>query len=122
MTGRIAKRPRSHFSFRDRVGMLQYFLTECLRQMRLCHSKEGDIYKVIITEQMLYKCGGEIRVWDTPRSLADGAELLDVLTEPIEAIAIEEQLECYGAGLQRIKIRYGDEREGWVLDEAVEKT
>ena len=61
-------------------------------------------------------------MWDTPRSLADGAELIDILTKPIEAIAIEEQPECYGTGLQRIKIKYGDAREGWVLDEAVEKT
>lgn len=60
-------------------------------------------------------------MWDTPRSFADGAELIDTLTKPIEAIAIEEQPECYGPGLQRIKIRYADDCEGWVLNEAVEK-
>ena len=83
--------------------------------------RKVEEYKACITEQTIYKSGGEIRVWDTPRCLADGAILVDILTEPIEAIAIEEQLECNGTGLQRIKIRYGDAREGWVLDDAVEK-
>jgi hypothetical protein len=78
-------------------------------------------YRVVITEQTLYKAGGEIRVWDTPRCFADGAELIDVLTKCIEAIVIEEQIECYGTGLQRVRIRYGGDREGWVLDDAVEK-
>jgi hypothetical protein len=84
--------------------------------------RQVEEYKASITKQTLYKSGGEIRVWDTPRCFADGAELIDALTEPTEATAIEEQLECYGAGVQRIKIRYGDGREGWVLDNAVEKT
>jgi hypothetical protein len=81
--------------------------------------RQVEEYKACITEQTIYKSGGEIRVWDTPKCLADGAVLVDILKEPIEAVAIEEQLECYGTGLQRIKIRYGNDREGWVLHDAV---
>lgn len=78
-------------------------------------------YKVCITPQTLYKLGGEVRVWDTPRCLADGGKLIDVITEPVEAFTTEEQPEIFGTGLQRVKIKYGNYKEGWVLHEAVER-
>ena len=83
------------------------------------HKVEG--YKVTISEQTLYKSGGEVWVWDTPQSFADGARVVDIITKPVKALAIEEQPEHSGAGLQRVKIKYGDGKEGWVLYEAIEK-
>ena len=78
-------------------------------------------YKVVVSERIIYKSGGEIRVWDIPCCFADGARLVDIITQPVEALAIAEQPEHSGAGLQRVKIIYGDGKQGWVLYEAIEK-
>jgi hypothetical protein len=78
-------------------------------------------YKVTVSEQILYKSGGEVRVWDTPCCFADGARVVDIIKQAVEALAIEEQPEHSSAGLQRVKIKYGDGKEGWVLYEAIEK-
>ncbi len=79
-------------------------------------------YKVTISERTLYKSGGEVRVWDTPCCFADGARVVDIIDKPVEALAIEEQPTHSSAGLQRVKINYGDGKEGWVLYEAIEPT
>ena len=76
-------------------------------------------YKARIDDETLKRWNGCIRVWDAPRSAVDGAEVTDMIKEPIEVTVVEVQKDMmYGTTPQRYKITYGD-KEGWVLADAI---
>jgi hypothetical protein len=72
-------------------------------------------YRAKITQDILDRYDGVVRVWDTPRSAIDGGQVVDKLTQPTEVVVHEEEKDIYGSLPQRVRIRYGDGREGWVL-------
>lgn len=72
-------------------------------------------YRAKITQDILDRYDGVVRVWDTPRSAIDGGQVVDKLTQPTEVVVHEEEKDIYGSLPQRARIRYGDDREGWVL-------
>jgi hypothetical protein len=72
-------------------------------------------YRAKITQDILDRYDGVVRVWDTPRSAIDGGQVVDKLTQPTEVVVHEEEKDIYGSLPQRARIRYGDGREGWVL-------
>jgi hypothetical protein len=72
-------------------------------------------YRAKITQDVLDRYDGVVRVWDTPRSAIDGGQVVDKLTQPTEVVVHEEEKDIYGSLPQRVRIRYGDGREGWVL-------
>ncbi len=84
-------------------------------------TQQVEPYRVTITKTILKKWNGEVRVWDTPQSVVEGATLLDKITTPIEAKVVEEQLDMYGSLPQRFKIKYSRNKEGWVIAEMVSK-
>ena len=76
-------------------------------------------YQAAITKEILERWH-EVRVWDRPQSAADGAEVVDKITQPIVVKVVEEQKDMYGSTVQRVKIAYGV-RQGWVLAGAITK-
>jgi hypothetical protein len=72
-------------------------------------------YRAKITQDILDRYDGVVRVWDTPRSAIDGGQVVDKLTQPTEVVVHEEEKDIYGSLPQRARISYGDGREGWVL-------
>ena len=72
-------------------------------------------YPVSITKALLAKWNGEVRVWDQPCSAIEGAIVIDSITRPLRAKVVEEQLDLYGSTPQRVRIRYGRGKEGWVI-------
>lgn len=78
-------------------------------------------YQVRITKALLTKWQGEIRVWDSPKSAIEGATVVDKITTPIQAKVVEEQLDMFGSIPQRARIRYGRNKEGWVIYDMVQK-
>ena len=80
-----------------------------------------DPYPVAITKSILNKWQGEIRVWDIPSSAIEGAVVLDKIVRPVRATVLEEQLDIYGAIPQRARIRYGRNKEGWVIYDMLQK-
>ena len=83
------------------------------------HSVEP--YPIAITRRRLREWQGVVRVWDTPQSAIEGAQVVDRITAPTDATVVEEQLDLYGALPQRARIRYGDGKEGWVVYAMVER-
>jgi len=82
-------------------------------------SEKVKPYKANISAETLKRWNGCIRVWDTPRSAVEGAEVVDMIKEPIEVTVMEVQKDMmYGTTPQRYKITYGD-KEGWVLADAI---
>ena len=79
-----------------------------------------DAYPVSVTQAVLEKWNGEVRVWDTPQSAIEGAKVLDKLTEPTDATVVEEQMDMFGSIPQRARIQYAG-NEGWVIYDMVEK-
>jgi hypothetical protein len=78
-------------------------------------------YKALITQEILERYDGVVRVWDTPRSAIDGGQVVDKLSQPTEVVVSEEEKDIYGSLPQRVKVRYGDGKEGWVLYQMVVK-
>lgn len=78
-------------------------------------------YRAVITQEILERYDGVVRVWDTPRSAIDGGQVLDKLTQPTEVVVCEEEKDLYGSLPQRAKVRYGDGKEGWVLYQMLRK-
>ena len=76
-------------------------------------------YRTRVNPEILEKWGGVIRVWSEPASLIDGAKVVGKITEQTEVTAIAEQKDIHGSIPERIKIRYGNRQEGWVLFETI---
>lgn len=76
-------------------------------------------YKVSVTQEIIDKWNGIVRVWSEPKSAVEGAEVVDEIKRPIEVTVVEEQKDMYGSKAQRARIRYGEGREGWVLYDAL---
>jgi hypothetical protein len=78
-------------------------------------------YTAMITQEILDRYDGVVRVWDTPRSAIDGGQVVEKITHPTEVVVSEEEKDIYGALPQRAKVRYGDGKEGWVLYQMIVK-
>jgi hypothetical protein len=78
-------------------------------------------YTAMITQEILDRYDGVVRVWDTPRSAIDGAQVVDKISQPTEIVVSEEEKDLYGSLPQRAKVRYGDGKEGWVLYQMIAK-
>ena len=79
-------------------------------------------YKAMITQEILDRYDGVVRIWDTPRSAIDGGQVVDKIAEPAEVLVLEEEKDIYGALPQRAKVRYGANKEGWVLYQMLVKS
>jgi len=76
-------------------------------------------YKAAVSEEILTKWNGIVRVWSDPKSAVEGAEVVDEISEPVEVTVLEEQRYMPSSQAQRARIRYGEGREGWVLCNAL---
>ena len=79
-------------------------------------------YPAKVTKSLLNKWNGEVRVWDSPKSAIEGAKVLDIITRPLSAKVVDEQLDMYGSVPQRARISYQRTKEGWVIYEMIRKT
>ena len=86
---------------------------------KIAHVQE---YTAVITQEILERYDGTVRVWDTPRSAIDGGQVVDKITQPIDVVVSQEERDVYGSLPQRAKVRYGDGKEGWVLYQMLVKT
>lgn len=76
-------------------------------------------YKAEVSSEILKRWNDCVRVWDTPQSAVEGAEVVDMITEPIQVTVVEIQKDMmYGTTPQRYKITYGG-KEGWVLADMI---
>jgi hypothetical protein len=80
-----------------------------------------DEYKAKVTDQILEKWNGFVRVWNEPMSAVEGATVVTEITEPTEVTVLEEQKDIYGATSQRAHVRLADGKDGWVIFEMIEK-
>jgi hypothetical protein len=78
-------------------------------------------YAALITQEILDRYDGVVRVWETPRSAIDGGQVVDKITQPTELMVSHEEKDIYGALPQRAKVRYGDGKEGWILYQMLTK-
>ncbi|MFH1087349.1 MAG: hypothetical protein V1737_02030 [Chloroflexota bacterium] len=78
-------------------------------------------YKATVSEETLERWSGVVRVWNEPKSAVDGGEVVDQIKEPIAVTVVEEQLDMYGSKPQRARIEYGQDKQGWVIYEALVK-
>jgi hypothetical protein len=78
-------------------------------------------YKALITQEILERYDGVVRVWDSPRSAIDGGQVVDKITQPTEVVVSEEERDLYGSLPQRAKVHYGDGKTGWVLYQMIAK-
>jgi len=78
-------------------------------------------YQASISEEVLSKWNGIVKVWSEPKSAVEGAEVVDKITKPIKVTVVEEQKDMYGSKAQRARINYGKGKEGWVLYDALVK-
>lgn len=78
-------------------------------------------YQAMITQEILERYDGVVRVWNSPRSAIDGGQVVDKIIQPTAVIVYEEEKDIYGSLPQRAKIRYGDGKEGWVLYQMIAK-
>jgi len=72
-------------------------------------------YPALISRETIKQWNGVVRVWSEPKSLVEGAEVIDEIKEPIEVTVVEEQRGILGSKAQRAKIIYGLNKEGWVF-------
>jgi hypothetical protein len=86
-----------------------------VRHMVLENIERVQAYTALISQDILARYDGVVRVWDTPRSAIDGGQVVDKITQPLEVVVHEEEKDLYGSLPQRARIRYGDGKEGWVL-------
>jgi hypothetical protein len=78
-------------------------------------------YAAMITQEILDRYDGVVRVWDVPHSAIDGGQVVDKITQLTEVVVSEEEKDMYGSLPQRAKVRYGDGKEGWVLYQMITK-
>ena len=78
-------------------------------------------YPAVITQEILDRYDGVVRVWDTPRSAIDGGQVVDKITQPTDVVVSEEEKDIYGSLPQRVKVRYADGKAGWVLYQMLTK-
>lgn len=78
-------------------------------------------YRALITAEVLQRYDGVVRVWDSPHSAIDGGQVIDNITLPIEVVVSEEEKDIYGSLPQRAKVRYGEDKTGWVLYQMIAK-
>jgi len=78
-------------------------------------------YPAVITQEILDRYDGVVRVWDTPRSAIDGGQVVDKITQPTDVVVSEEEKDIYGSLPQRAKVRYADGKTGWVLYQMLTK-
>jgi hypothetical protein len=86
---------------------------------KIAHVQE---YTAVITQEILERYDGVVRVWDAPRSAIDGGQVVDKITQPTEVVVSQEERDIYGSLPQRAKVHYGDGKEGWVLYQMLAKT
>jgi hypothetical protein len=72
-------------------------------------------YQALITAEILARYDGVVRVWDSPRSAIDGGQVIDQITQPAEVVVHQEEKDIYGSLPQRVHVRYGEHKSGWVL-------
>jgi hypothetical protein len=72
-------------------------------------------YQALITAEILARYDGVVRVWDSPRSAIDGGQVVDQITQPAEVVVHQEEKDIYGSLPQRVHVRYGEDKSGWVL-------
>jgi hypothetical protein len=72
-------------------------------------------YTAVITQEILARYDGAVRVWDTPRSAIEGGQVVDTITRPTEVVVQALEKDVYGSLPQRARVRYGDDKEGCVL-------
>jgi len=82
-------------------------------------TEKVEPYQASVSEEILSKWNGIVRVWSEPQSAVEGATVVDEIKEPVEVTVVEEQKDSYGHKAQRAKIKYGEGREGWVLSDAL---
>lgn len=71
-------------------------------------------YKALVSDEVLYKCNGSVRVWSEPKTSFEGAIVVDEITMPIEVTVIEVQKDVDDSLVLRAKIHYAEGQEGWV--------
>ena len=71
-------------------------------------------YTATITASTLAHFDQRIRVWDTPRSIVEGAQVVYEITTPTRVDVVAEQLEPFSDVAERAHIHYQGQ-EGWVL-------
>ena len=79
-------------------------------------------YTAVITQEILDRYDGMVRIWDTPCSAIDGGQVVDKITQPTDVVVSQEERDIYGSLPQRAKVHYGDGKEGWVLYQMLAKT
>jgi predicted transcriptional regulator len=82
-------------------------------------TEKFEPYQASVSEEILSKWNGTVRVWSEPKSAVEGATVVDEIREPVEVTVVEEQKDMYGSKVQRAKIKYSEGREGWVLADAI---
>lgn len=83
-------------------------------------TEKVEPYKAVISEEVIRRWNGIVRVWSEPMSAVEGSQVLDEITEPIEVTVTEEQKDIYGSLSQRAYVSYGGDKEGWVLFDAID--
>ena len=48
-------------------------------------------YTAMITQEILDRYDGVVRVWDTPRSAIDGGQVVDQISQPTEIVVTDEE-------------------------------
>ena len=78
-------------------------------------------YAALITQEILDRYDGVVRVWDTPHSAIDGGQVVDKIIQPTDVVVSAEEKDLYGSLPQRAKVRYGEGKEGWVVYQMIAK-
>ena len=71
-------------------------------------------YRASVSDEILYKCNGSVRVWSEPKTSFDGALVVDEITTPINVTVLKEQKDTEDSLVLRAKIHYGEGQEGWI--------
>jgi hypothetical protein len=77
-------------------------------------------YNASVSRETLNEWNGLVRVWNEPKSVIEGAEVIDEIKEPVEVTVLEEQKGIFGPRPQKTKIIYGTGKEGWVFFDALD--
>ena len=77
-------------------------------------------YRASVSRETLSEWNGVVRVWNEPKSVIEGAEVIDEIKESIDVMVVEEQKGIFGSKPQKAKIIYGTGKEGWVFFAALD--
>jgi hypothetical protein len=77
-------------------------------------------YKASVSRETLSEWNGVVRVWNEPKSVIEGAEVIDEIKESIDVMVVEEQKGTFGSKPQKAKIIYETGKEGWVFFDALD--